>query len=726
MDDPSGVQSALAIEAVEWEPAGGQDLLIRVRGRWRRRRPALRGQTLLVIEADGQRHRFPATPEPPSLAGVQPGSWQLSFSVPSWLAPHLASRSWLQLGLALVPLPPPTGPDALASELPRADPDTVADRRVRTAEIAVQRERDRRAEAEAFVADLTARVQTFEEQLAEARREADRLRAVASEHQRARRAAEQRAHAEHAFRLELEEALDTEVAEDGPARAVLGELAASEDRVRQLEAERDQLLARLEQAEQRQRQPEQREPEQREREPERATPAGNGIDLTGELATASALRPAPPPPAARPVKVEYAERRALARERELVALAPSTGRSPAVSAGDAELLETVKALRRELEARTASEARVRAELASALARRQRPASDRSGELTATLGALRVELVQLREIVERESEQRAHAQARVAELERELRQQADRSARVYEALAELRGMLDAARGRPGPGQTEAERLDAARTRLREATPPIETAAALAADEAVPDGPRYKPWLEPTFKALAGHDPAAAGRLLFGLLPAQGLVHPEPIAYDLRLGSGDYVQVTVGESSQTIVERSREPRSAARRAFWIEGDAAAVARSVAAGPVRRRLGRGMARIEGSRPGARVLRELIRTPASLGRLYDAGVRLEPELALTLAAWMVEPGWTAGERFTIAHETGAGAGDAYLHVRHGERISVSDTAPLAPVATTIVCPGDELLAVLAGRRGDRLSIRGDEGPLATLLGWLERAQRS
>src|SRR5437763_12014224 len=102
MNEPPGVPSALGIEAVEWLPGGGHNFTVRVRGRWRRGRPSWSGQALLVIEAHGGRHRFPAMPEPPSLHGAAPGTWQMSFSVPAALSPQHGARAWLQLGSAVV------------------------------------------------------------------------------------------------------------------------------------------------------------------------------------------------------------------------------------------------------------------------------------------------------------------------------------------------------------------------------------------------------------------------------------------------------------------------------------------------------------------------------------------------------------------------------------------------------------------------------------------------
>ena len=77
--------SSLGIEAVECVAEGGPSLTVRVIGRWRRRRPEVRGQAVLVVETDAGRRRFQAMPEPPSLTGAAPGTWRMSFSVPAAL-----------------------------------------------------------------------------------------------------------------------------------------------------------------------------------------------------------------------------------------------------------------------------------------------------------------------------------------------------------------------------------------------------------------------------------------------------------------------------------------------------------------------------------------------------------------------------------------------------------------------------------------------------------------
>ena len=90
-----------------------------------------------------------------------------------------------------------------------------------------------------------------------------------------------------------------------------------------------------------------------------------------------------------------------------------------------------------------------------------------------------------------------------------------------------------------------------------------------------------------------------------------------------------------------------------------------------------------------------------------------------------MIEPEWTAGERFTIAHrEPPAPTPDAYLHILGGRPPLAAAEPPHGPVATVIVCAADELPAVLAGEPSASFSIEGEQRPLALVRQWLDRAQ--
>jgi hypothetical protein len=130
-----------------------------------------------------------------------------------------------------------------------------------------------------------------------------------------------------------------------------------------------------------------------------------------------------------------------------------------------------------------------------------------------------------------------------------------------------------------------------------------------------------------------------------------------------------------------------------------------------------------VRGDRSQLSRLDRLIGAPLTLRELHAAGVRLDPGQAFTLAGLMIEPAWTAGERFIIAHRGPAAASPgAFLHVRDGRPPLASAEPPQGPVATVIVSPEDELVGALGGATG--VQVVGEERPLALLRQWLDRAQ--
>ena len=162
------------------------------------------------------------------------------------------------------------------------------------------------------------------------------------------------------------------------------------------------------------------------------------------------------------------------------------------------------------------------------------------------------------------------------------------------------------------------------------------------------------------------------------------------------------------------------------FRLTGDLAGTARFLVAGRVRRRLhlGRRLARFQGDRDRLAALESLIAAPLTLQQLNAAGVRPDPRLCLTLAALMIEPEWTAGERFSVAHQDPRGlAPGAHLHIRDARAPTVGEP-PHAPVATVIACPADELLGVLDGVPVVDVSISGDQRRWSLIRQWLDRAQ--
>lgn len=240
---------------------------------------------------------------------------------------------------------------------------------------------------------------------------------------------------------------------------------------------------------------------------------------------------------------------------------------------------------------------------------------------------------------------------------------------------------------------------------------------------------RPSLEQAFRRLVKSDADAAGRLLLELLPLQRIVYPHPVSYDLVLGGGraapgvhGCVCVTVPDGTTSIAVQSA-PRPREQVDFQVIGDPGRIARLLTAGRFRRRFGRRVARVRGRRDGLAALSALLGTPLDLSELHRAGVRLDPATALALVAAMIDPAWTAGDRFILAHAGSGGAG-AFLIVDRGARPQAARSAPAESVSATITCPANQLLAVLCGLPAHGSAVHGDERVLVLLRQWIKRAQ--
>lgn len=619
MTDP-GLVASLGIEGVEWLDEAGDRATVRISGRWRRR-PSSTGQPWLVIDASGKRHRFPAMPEPPGLSGTLPGTWRMSFRVPADIARAPDVRAWLQLGALLVPLPaepaaepvhPGLEPRSVeVSELAEA----ARDEQLREAEHALESARARATAAESAAGQLAARVAEVGHELEEREAELTRLTVTLAEHERSVRHARQAAHAEEMVRHELSSERDQ--LEDM--------LEVSRLQVSALEDALVRLRRRADEA---------------------------------EHLAAAARRTAPPPPRPVPIRSRrrsqaYSAERALARQARAANVRTTPRPLPAPpmwSVRERELvtLRTHQALR-----------------------------SHGPHLAATLDALRDELSDLHTIAEREREGRGAAEAVSERLRHQVEEQTARSERAFAALDALRDQLDwvrqayAALGEgetpPAPppdpaseaaqnGGLERHRLDAARTRLREQTPalPDETADEPppgrrdeTGDES-PPGRRDETGDEPasaapgdtrppfTLAPTADRAPETAATLLLELLPAQGIVHPAALAYDLILDPATCVRVTVADGGPTAVNWMHTSRAREDVRFQLEGHPASIVRLLTAGALRRRLlRRGLAKVRGDRSGLAALRDLMTAQLSASELSRAGVRLdELDLAAELDA--------------------------------------------------------------------------------------------
>jgi hypothetical protein len=305
---------------------------------------------------------------------------------------------------------------------------------------------------------------------------------------------------------------------------------------------------------------------------------------------------------------------------------------------------------------------------------------------------------------------------------------------------------------------AARLDSALSRLREVAPAPPPASELdGASPAATAPAAAKPWLGRVFRMMVERDPALAGRLAVALLPAQPLVHPLPLAYDLILSDLGCVALTAAGGRATVQLRDL-PRHGQEVQLRVRGELASLARLLASGRARRILRRGLARTSGDRATLGALRALVRAPLSLAQLHAAGVTPDSALALALIAAMIDPSWTKGEQFTIAHcEPEAAVAAAGLRVRDGAPVAVVDPAQAQSPTTTVIGPATSLLAVFgaiggaeapilgAGGGGDapvfasvgggdspvfgavggaEAVIQGDGRPLALVQSWVKRAQ--
>lgn len=699
----SDLPSALGIEAVELLAEGGRSVTVRVTGRWRRRRPELRGQAMLVVETGTVRQRFVAMPEPPSLIGAAPGTWRLSFTVPAELASQLTGKTFLQLGAVMVPLPVGEAP-GVGEEVASEDPDSalIEAGRLRSSELAAESARRRAAEAEATVVELKAQVAEVEGELERTRAESDRLRDEIADRECRLRSTEQHVHAEAARRGEVEQELSQKT------RAAGHDLRVLHEHVADLERELGRTRRAVDEA-------------------QHLAAAAHAGRAEAERRLAERPRPAPEPPAPAPPPLEPPAQEPVALEP--VALAP--GPAPSVNGARAARIAAELALARATAVRRAAPpiriAPARAADGQALRLESAMVERRAAGLERELAVARHELSDARRDL-------AHAR-------RDLERQRLLNERAYLAIEHVRGELarlgdssppePAPRAQAPPDPVQAEKLNAALARLREAptASPEESAAAEPAVVIEPTGRPAKPWLGKAFRTLVARDASAAGRLLRALLAAQRAADPRAVAYDLVLGDMAAVRVTVS-SATAEVDLGDSPRPLSEVDFQLDGDLASIARLLAAGPWRRRfarvpIGGRLARVRGDRNRLVALEHLLGAPLTLGQLRAAGVGLDPLLALTLAAVMIEPVWTAGERFTIAHrEPPAASPDGYLHVRDARAPVATEESLNGPVATTIECAAGDLFGVLAGEQVASVAIAGDQRPLTLVRQWLDRAQ--
>jgi len=602
-----------------------------------------------------------------------------------------------------------SGPDPSPGERPERtviDRAVLAERRARRAELGEQMQARRAAEADALAGELSSALSRMERELESAREAPARAEAELAEHERARRAAEQQAYAERRA--------GAEIAEEAAQRVRAAETEASRARerahaARRVARELAQDVVRL---------------RRRVAEAEHAAAAAGA---SRRRSTAGATSSAQAPGA------EWVVFRAsgpvLALERPIPA-APDRSSAARLLAAEGRARTSAEAGASVGAERLLAQARSLAEEAATRLAEARRASERDA---SDLDRVRAGWAQAEEALRAERTLTARAHAAVAELRAELAALATPAPSAPAPAAptdpersELADRAAALAVSPKPSEAEpiAERLEAARVRLREAAWREEE---LHASSSAAESTATVPWLPRAFARLAAEEPAVAGDVLLALLPALAGVVERPTAFELTLPDAGRLLVRAAPG-RTSVESigARAKRGAID--FRLRADPAALGAFAAAEGVGRIRAPARVRLRGRRARAAVLQRLVRAPLTLTGLAELGVDLGPELAYRLLARGVEPAWTAGHAFTILHETtGLGGSRAWVSVGDGQPLAVSGSPPAGPVAASVSCRRGALLPVLAGAPlpvGEHAALGGDPAAFALLQGWLARAQ--
>jgi predicted nucleic acid-binding Zn-ribbon protein len=93
------------IEQAECGLAGDDELLVHLVGSRVNSRDRIDGRALLVVEADGQRHRFPEIAPKRRERPKDPTAWSATFVIPAGLEPALAGHASVVIGTATTALP---------------------------------------------------------------------------------------------------------------------------------------------------------------------------------------------------------------------------------------------------------------------------------------------------------------------------------------------------------------------------------------------------------------------------------------------------------------------------------------------------------------------------------------------------------------------------------------------------------------------------------------------
>ncbi|MDX6699197.1 MAG: hypothetical protein QOE65_2594 [Solirubrobacteraceae bacterium] len=311
------------------------------------------------------------------------------------------------------------------------------------------------------------------------------------------------------------------------------------------------------------------------------------------------------------------------------------------------------------------------------------------------------------------------------------------------MAALEAALEAERQRtPDPPAPDREAAPAPEPEPESSTPPTEAPLEApfdetqAAAEAPPQdrrrservGAPRSAWLPAGLERLAAASPEEAGRLGVQLIPAQALASTGSLDYDLHIAD-EWHAVTLRDGRGTVAPLESH-RARKGTDFRLDLDAQALVALLVQGGSPRLRKAGHLKVRGTLRRRRAVRAIPAADLDLGRLAEAGVWPDPGLVLKALAGLVDPDWTRGEAFVVALVVlGPRGGRWRVRARDGEALDVGPARTAEDAAATIRMTQAAYQRLLAGRPAPndrRTHITGDLATVATLTGWIERAQRS
>ncbi|HVE69525.1 MAG TPA: hypothetical protein VNB64_13190, partial [Solirubrobacteraceae bacterium] len=288
-------------------------------------------------------------------------------------------------------------------------------------------------------------------------------------------------------------------------------------------------------------------------------------------------------------------------------------------------------------------------------------------------------------------------------------------------------------RPSPeAPRPAERPPAEETR---AAGPVPSPARPEGESTAPEPPVPAPaaeprslWLPVGLERLAATSPGEAAKLGVQLLPAQALGGADGgLDYDLHV-AGEWYAVTLRNGRGTVAPLDAH-RARREADFRLDLDAPTLVRLLIEGGSPRLRKAGHFKVRGTLRRRRCARAIPAADLDLARLAEANVWPDPGLVLKAATGLVDPEWTRGHAFAVALVVlGPRGGRWRVRAGDGDPLDVGPAHTKQEAQATVRMTQAAFQRLLGGRPspGDRRThVAGDPRAVATLTGWIERAQR-